>query len=51
MHRDYICAANHTPMSAPGPRGQERIWILEVHLIHSSGRWGGFYEDLLLPNY
>lgn len=31
----------------PGPFGQERFWILEIHLVDRAGRYGGFYERLM----
>jgi hypothetical protein len=34
-------------MSRPGPDGQERHWILEIHLVDPQRRFGGFYERLL----
>lgn len=29
----YACPDCHTPMNALGPDGQERMWILEIHLL------------------
>jgi hypothetical protein len=34
-------------MHAPGPNGEARRWILEVHLLDPTGAFGGFYEELL----
>lgn len=42
-----IAPVNHLPMSRPGPDGQERHWILEIHLVDPQRRFGGFYERLL----
>lgn len=44
-----IGPANQTPMRDPDAGGRPRHWILEVHLVEPSGRWGGFYERLLRP--
>jgi hypothetical protein len=38
---------NDGPLHAPGPYGEARHWILEVHLLDPSGAFGGFYEELL----
>lgn len=46
---NYICPENITPMNAPTPHGEERQWILEVHLTCPEKGFGGFVEDLLLP--
>lgn len=40
---------NTWPMHAPGLHGEERHWILEVHLLDPTGAFGGFYEELLSP--
>jgi len=40
---------NTWPMHAPGPHGEPRHWILEVHLLDPTGAFGGFYEELLVP--
>ena len=29
----YACPECSQPMNAPGPNGQERMWILEIHLL------------------
>ncbi len=42
-----IEAGNSTRMRDPGADGQERHWILEIHLIDKSRSYGGFYERLL----
>lgn len=31
----YACPECSTPMNAPGPDGQERMWILEIHLLQN----------------
>ena len=36
-------------MHAPGPGGEPRHWVLEVHLLDPPGAFGGFYEELLEP--
>ncbi|KAL0022533.1 hypothetical protein WJX79_009701 [Trebouxia sp. C0005] len=45
----YACPECSTPMNALGPDNQERMWILEIHLLQDPGigKYGGFYEDLL----
>jgi Xaa-Pro aminopeptidase len=49
--RDHACNRirpdNVWPMHAPGPNGEARHWVLEVHLLDPSGQFGGFYEELL----
>jgi Xaa-Pro aminopeptidase len=45
--RNRIRPDNEWPMHAPGPNGEERHWILEVHLLDPTGAFGGFYEELL----
>jgi Xaa-Pro aminopeptidase len=51
--RDHACNRirpdNEWPMNAPGPNGEPRHWILEVHLLDPTGAFGGFYEELLVP--
>ena len=44
---NYIAPDNHVPMSEPAENGLSRHWILEIHLIHASGGFGGFLEELL----
>lgn len=29
----------------------ENLWVLELHLLHSSGEFGVFYEDILTPHF
>lgn len=31
----YACPDCNVPMDAPGPDGQQRMWILEVHLLQN----------------
>jgi Xaa-Pro aminopeptidase len=38
---------NTLPLRDPDPLGQERFWILEIHLVDPAGRYGGFYERLM----
>lgn len=42
-----IEAGNHTRMRDPDSNGEERHWILEIHLVDKARRYGGFYERLL----
>lgn len=44
---DYICPANTKPLNSPDRFGNQRHWILEIHLVHSHKPFGAFYEDLL----
>jgi len=48
--RNRIRPDNPWPMDAPGPNGEPRHWILEVHLLDPTGAFGGFYEELLVPD-
>ncbi|HEY1629748.1 MAG TPA: M24 family metallopeptidase [Rhizomicrobium sp.] len=45
LHR--IAPANTKPMRDPDDNGNERHWILEIHLIDRARQFGGFYERLL----
>jgi Xaa-Pro aminopeptidase len=45
QHR--IAPANAKPMRDPDANGNERHWILEIHLVDRTRRFGGFYERLL----
>jgi Xaa-Pro aminopeptidase len=45
--RNRIRPDNAWPMHAPGPNGEPRHWVLEVHLLDPTGAFGGFYEELL----
>jgi Xaa-Pro dipeptidase len=44
-----ISPANLEPMRHPDALGQEKHWIIEVHLVDRARTFGGFYERLLLP--
>lgn len=46
--RNRIRPDNAWPMHAPGPNGEARHWILEVHLLDPSGTFGGFFEELVM---
>ncbi len=35
------------PIRRLDPSGRVAHWILEVHLVDPTGRYGGFYEELL----
>jgi len=42
-----IAPANTQRMRDPDDNGDERHWILEIHLVDKARRYGGFYERLL----
>lgn len=42
-----IQPGNDKRMRDPDEAGQERHWILEIHLVEPDGAYGGFYERLL----
>jgi Xaa-Pro dipeptidase len=42
-----IAPANHKRMRDPDDNGDERHWILEIHLVDKARTFGGFYERLL----
>lgn len=44
---NYICSENETSMQEHDMNGEERHWILEVHLVDLEKKYGAFYEDLL----
>lgn len=46
---NWVRPDNEWPMHAPGPNGEPRHWIVEVHLLDPTGTFGGFYEELLVP--
>ncbi len=46
--RNRIRPDNEWRMDAPGPNGERRHWILEVHLLDPTGAFGGFCEELLV---
>jgi Xaa-Pro aminopeptidase len=43
----YVHSANSLRMRDPGPDGQPRHWILEIHFVDRAKKIGGFYEQLL----
>ena len=45
LHR--IAPANRKRMRDPDDNGDERHWILEIHLVDRATTFGGFYERLL----
>ena len=45
--RNRIGPSNVYPMSDLDSLGRARHWILEIHLVDPSRRFGGFYERLL----
>jgi len=45
LHR--IAPANPKRMRDPDTNGNERHWILEIHLVDKARTYGGFYERLL----
>ena len=42
-----IAAGNTKRMRDPDEKGDERHWILEIHLVDRTRTFGGFYERLL----
>ena len=44
---NHIRPSNPTRMRDPDGLGQERYWILEIHLVAPDGTFGGFDERLL----
>jgi Xaa-Pro aminopeptidase len=43
----YITKGNKEKMRRPGPDGNMRHWILEIHLVDRARQIGSFYEQLL----
>ena len=43
----YIAPGSTTPMRRHDKAGRRCHWILEIHLIDTARRFGGFYEQLL----
>jgi hypothetical protein len=43
----YIMPGSTKPMRRSDPSGRRCHWILEIHLIDTARRFGGFYEQLL----
>lgn len=44
----HISPENPTRMREPDGFGRTRHWILEIHLVAPDGRFGGFYERLMI---
>jgi Xaa-Pro dipeptidase len=44
-----ISPGNTQRMREPDSLGQEKHWIIEVHLVDRARAFGGFYERLLVP--
>ncbi|PGH57145.1 aminopeptidase [Azospirillum palustre] len=44
-----ISPKNPSRMRDPDELGQEKHWILEIHLVDRDRTYGGFYERLLVP--
>lgn len=45
--RNYIHPENSEKMSMPDRFGDERYWILEIHLVDLQNQIGAFYEQLM----
>jgi Xaa-Pro aminopeptidase len=45
--QDYVTDGSDHPMRRRDRYGRICHWILEVHLVHREGGFGGFYEQLL----
>ncbi|WP_069761904.1 M24 family metallopeptidase [Streptomyces sp. LUP47B] len=43
----YITPANGTPLRRTDKAGRRGHWILEIHLVDTERRFGGFHEELL----
>lgn len=43
----YITLGNDEPMRRPDPTGRPSHWILEIHLIDPTRKFGGFHEQLV----
>ena len=43
----FIMPGSNKPMRRTDPSGRRCHWILEIHMIDPSRRFGGFYEQLL----
>ena len=44
---NYIHPENHQKMAHPDRFGNERFWILEIHLVDVENQFGAFYEQLM----
>ncbi|MFT3976001.1 MAG: M24 family metallopeptidase [Sphingomonas bacterium] len=45
---NHISPENPDRLRDRDANGEERFWILEIHLVDPSGAFGGFYERLML---
>ncbi len=45
---NHISPENPDRLRDPDANGEERFWILEIHLVEPDGAFGGFYERLML---
>jgi Xaa-Pro dipeptidase len=43
---NYIHPENHTPMNETDAHGEERHWIIEIHLVDRQKKIGAFFEQL-----
>ncbi|AZK95524.1 MULTISPECIES: M24 family metallopeptidase [Streptomyces] len=43
----YIAPDNESPLRRTDKAGRTCHWILEIHLVHGEGEFGGFHEELL----
>jgi Xaa-Pro dipeptidase len=43
---NYIHPENHTPMNQTDAHGEERHWIIEIHLVDKQKKIGSFFEQL-----
>lgn len=46
----YITEGNNEKMRSPGKDGNQRHWILEIHLVDRERQIGAFFEQLLTVN-
>jgi Xaa-Pro dipeptidase len=44
---NYLHPDNHILLSAPGKNGDTRHWILEIHLVDTEKKIGGFFEQVM----
>jgi Xaa-Pro dipeptidase len=44
---NYLHPDNHILLAAPGKNGEARHWILEIHLVDTEKKIGGFFEQLM----
>ncbi|MEG8038658.1 M24 family metallopeptidase [Sphingomonas sp. LR60] len=47
---NHISPGNPDRLRDPDGNGAARHWILEIHLVDPDGRYGGFYERLMLDD-